>query len=317
MSPQKSAAPPVPDDGTPPVPQPSFVERFFQPRRLAFLALLLSLPVLAPWALRQLPDLRSRSEYRLAFRQIALDPPPSGPVPADVLEQVRQQSQLPEELSLLDPELPRRLAEAFQAHPWIAQVHEVRNRYPAVLSVKVTYRRPAALIQIDGGRYAVDPQGVLLPPGDFSQADAQRYVTVVGVRSKPRGGAGAPWGDPVVVGAAQLADFLGPRWKELQIAAVVAPSASSPAADQLFYELETQGGSRILWGRSPQSRYPGELAAGQKLGRLEKYLAEFGSFDEPHGPYEIDIRHWQEMTRRPLTAAKQQAAKPRSPSRRR
>jgi hypothetical protein len=42
------------------------------------------------------------------------------------------------------------------------------------------------------------------------------------------------------------------------------------------------------------------LTSSQKLARLEKYVAEFGAFDRPTGPYEIDIRHWQEITRRPL-----------------
>jgi len=30
-----------------------------------------------------------------------------------------------------------------------------------------------------------------------------------------------------------------------------------------------------------------------------KYVTDFGGFDRPHGPYEIDIRHWQEISRKP------------------
>ena len=50
----------------------------------------------------------------------------------------------------------------------------------------------------------------------------------------------------------------------------------------------------------PGKHYPGELTGEQKLGRVQKYLAEFASFERPAGPYEIDIRHWEEISRRPL-----------------
>ena len=57
---------------------------------------------------------------------------------------------------------------------------------------------------------------------------------------------------------------------------------------------------KVVWGRAPGSGHPGELTAVQKIGRLRKYLDEFGGYAQPRGPYEIDIRHWQEITRRPL-----------------
>ena len=64
--------------------------------------------------------------------------------------------------------------------------------------------------------------------------------------------------------------------------------------------LRTTGGSRIIWGRAPGSDRPGELSAEQKIGRMEEYLARKGGFTDPQGPLEIDIRHWKEITARPL-----------------
>jgi large subunit ribosomal protein L17 len=61
----------------------------------------------------------------------------------------------------------------------------------------------------------------------------------------------------------------------------------------------------------PGSTYPGELDAGQKVGRLDKYLREFGSYQQPQGPYAIDIRHWQEITRKPLVDPRDIANRPR------
>lgn len=277
-------------------------DRLFRPQTLVVLAFLLSLPVLGPWLWRQLPDLHSQPEYQLAFDQIQLEPQLPADLPAGFLHQVREGAQLEPFLSVLDPELPRILAEAFAQHPWVAQVVSVRNLYPATVSVELVYRRPVAMIQVNSGYYAVDARGVLLPPGDFQASALQRYVPVRGVRSRPRGAAGTEWGDPVVTGAASLAEFLGPRWQTLELAAIeVAPETAVPRdGDEPRFDLVTRGGSRILWGRAPGSQHPGELAASQKLGRLEKYLAEFGSFERPRGPYEIDIRHWQEISRRSL-----------------
>ena len=76
------------------------------------------------------------------------------------------------------------------------------------------------------------------------------------------------------------------------------PSATDP--NDIPLELLAMGGSKIVWGRPPGNDHPGELEATQKIRRLEKYLADFGDYGKPSGPYEIDIRHWQEISRRPL-----------------
>ncbi len=299
--PQLSASAPAKTSDVPP--SLSWRERLFRPRTLVLLAGLTTLPVLGPWLVRELPDLEERPEYRLPFAHLQLEPPAPGDLPADFLEQVRLRGQFEANLSVLDPELPRKLAEAFAKHPWIEQVVSVRNVFPATVTVELKYRHPVALIQVAQGFYAVDPQGVLLPPTDFRGDAAERYLPVSGIVSQPRGSAGRTWGDPAVVGAARLAEFLGVRWQTLGLAEIIAPTVTDAAADSedLIFELRTVGGSKILWGRIPGSTHPGELSANQKLGRLEKYLAEFGSFDKPQGPYEIDIRHWQEISRRSLT----------------
>lgn len=284
-------------------PPPTWRERLFRPQWLAILAVLVAVPVFGPWALQQVPELEQHADYQLPFAQVKLEPAPGEALPTDFLEQVRLRGRFDEQLSLLDDELPRRLAEAFAGHPWVSRVQAVRNIYPATVTIELEYRRPAALIEVSGGFYVVDPQGVLLPPADFDEQALQRYLPVRGIVSRPSGAAGRIWNDPAVLGSAKLADFLGSRWQSLGLEAIELAEAVPRDAlpDDIRYELRTTGGSRILWGRLPGSTHPGELAARQKLGRLEKYLSEFGSFDQPHGPYEIDIRHWQEISRRPLT----------------
>lgn len=312
-------APPVESPVAEVPPRPPLRERLFRPRLLMAAAVVAMIPVLGPWLLKQIPDLAQRPEYRLPMQDLVLIPPVIEPIPSEFLEQVRRRADLPAELPLLDPELSEKLAQGFAKHPWVERVEEVRNQANGTVTVKLQYRRVVALVEVPDGLYPVDPAGVLLPPQDFGPDDAKSYLVVRGVTSIPYGAAGKPWGDPAVAAAAALADFLGPRWKDLQLTAIVVPritSASTQPQDVLL-ELETTGGSRVQWGRLPGSTYPGELDAGQKVGRLDKYLREFGSFLQPQGPYAIDIRHWQEITRRPLTDSRAIATQPRDRSSRR
>ena len=124
------------------------------------------------------------------------------------------------------------------------------------------------------------------------------------VKSRPAARAGIAWSDPALLAAVQLADTLRPYWKSLKLEAILLPSQinEGTAMKDIPLELIGLGGSHILWGRVPGSDYPGELDAEQKIHRLENYLAEFGDYGQPKGPYEIDIRHWRENTRRPLPA---------------
>lgn len=296
-----------------PEPRPSLRERLFRPGWLMLAAVAAIVPVLGPWAIQQIPDLTQRPEYKLPMQDLVLIPPATDPIPPEFLDQVRRRADLPAELPLLDPHLPTRLAAAFAIHPWVERVDEVRNQATGTVTVKLTYRRVVALVEVPDGLYPVDPTGILLPPQDFDRDDARDYLVVKGITSIPFGAAGKPWGDPAVHAAAALADFLGPRWKSLQLTAIVAPRIMSrdTKPEDVLLELETRGGSRIQWGRLPGSTYPGELDAGQKVGRMDKYLREFGGFQQPNGPYAIDIRHWQEITRRPLHDPRSIAIQPR------
>lgn len=258
--------------------------------------------VFLPGVWRSLPDPGERREYRLRTDRMEIAPPPRD-VPPDIVRQVIRRANLPADVSLLDDDLTRRIAEAFSAHPWVAEVVSVQKSFPPRISVELKYRVPVAMVEVSGGMYPVDANAVLLPPEDFSLADTRRYPVIRGIASRPAGPAGARWGDPVVSAAGKLAEKLKPVWRDLQLSAIRPFKSPSPAdaGDDPQFELTTRGGSRILWGRAPGSDHPGELTAEQKIGRLKKYAADFGGFDRPHGPYEIDIRHWQEITRRPIS----------------
>ncbi|MBI5760866.1 MAG: hypothetical protein HZA46_20280 [Planctomycetales bacterium] len=289
------------------MPKESFAESFrktvFQPGTLVLMALFVTAAWFAPRMINTLPDLNQKPEYQLAATKIRITQPPHW-VPSDLVEQVVKRADLPPTLTLLNDHVVDEIANAFSLHPWVAEVVSVRKSLPAAIDVQLTYRRPVAMVQVKQGMYPVDAEGVLLPPEDFSVTDAKEYPLILDVRSTPQGPAGTSWGDITVIGASRLADVLSPHWKKYELTGISVPKLTKAKStiDDGVYILSTAAGSRITWGRAPGSQHPGELAVEQKLGRLEKYVKDFGGFEKPHGPYEIDIRHWKCISRRSLTA---------------
>ena len=148
-------------------------------------------------------------------------------------------------------------------------------------------------------------------PRTFRGRILKGYPLIENPSTLPEGPAGTSWGDLMVLGAARLAEHLlhahdehTSHWEYLKLAGIQLPRRTTAEVDieEIQYRLITKDGSRILWGRAPGTDHPGELTAEQKIGRLTRYLADFGTFRPPHGPLEIDIRHWQEITQRRLSS---------------
>jgi hypothetical protein len=285
--------------------------RVFRPEWLFFLAMITGGVFLGPRLFERLPDLAEREEYRLKVDNLHLAEHPHW-VPHDLVLQVAKREgwdQTP--ISLLDKSCCEQIAKAFGRHPWVKQVDRVRLRSGAEVELAITFREPVAMVEASSGKYyPIDGEAVLLPPADFSRADVGRYPTIINPSTMPQGPAGTFWGDIMVFGAARLADNLmrsredqATHWEHLNLAAIELPKRTMAEVDlqDVQYQLLTKDGSRILWGRTPGTDSPGELSAEQKIGRLTQYLADFGAFRPPHGPLEIDIRHWQEITQRRLS----------------
>ncbi len=294
----------------PAAPTPSAIaaaaRQLYRPMTLVTTALVVLAGLFLPKLKSHLPDLSERSEYLLPANDIEITQPPHW-VPRQLVSQVVENAGLPEKLTLLDEALVQDVAEAFRINPWVEEVVSVTKSYPAKVVVVLNYRRPVAMVEVKQGQYPIDSHGVLLPPQDFSVADTRAYPLIAGVVSTPQGPAGTGWGDKVVEDAAALAAELGSQWKKLGLAAIVCPTSSDDHAkiDEGVFVLLAKGGSRVLWGHAPGTDHPGELSTKQKLGRLEDYVKRFGGFDRPQGPYQIDIRHWRDISRTPLSAGRE------------
>jgi hypothetical protein len=263
-----------------------------------------------PQVERQLPQLDSREEYRVGVAQIQITPPPRW-VPEDIVEKVFARAGFDDSLSLLDPELSEKVALAFYTHPWIERLKQVRKSYPARVQVEVVYREPVATVEvIGGGYYPIDRFGHLLPNEDFSAADIDRYPMIKQVSTPPTGNLGQSWGDPAVLGAAELAAVLTKPneagqswWNALGLKSILAPkrTAVDENIEDLQFRIATAGGSQIVWGRHPLTTHPGELTVAVKLGRLADYHQRYVGFDSGPSAYLIDIRDWR-VTERSLLA---------------
>ena len=277
--------------------------QLYRPMTLATAALVVMAGLFLPHLKGLLPDLSQRDEYLLWATEIEITQPPHW-VPHNLVAQVVENANLPAKLSLLETNLVSEIAEAFQLNPWVEKVVSVSKSFPAKVVVVLNYRRPVAMVEVRQGQYPIDSHGVLLPPQDFSVADTRSYPIITGVVSTPQGPAGTDWGDKVVAGAAELASKLSPHWKKFGLVAIACPRTvdDHEKIDEGVYVLLAKGGSRIIWGHAPGTDHPGELSTKQKIGRLDEYVTKFGGFDRPQGPYQIDIRHWRDISRSPLSA---------------
>jgi hypothetical protein len=278
-----------------------FARWVLRPAVLLILVGGVSIYIAGPVAWSWLPDLGRRPEYQLRAEDIHFTEAPSW-IPHTFLRDVIRQGGLAEELSLLDDGLVDQVAAAFQKDAWVDHVVSVRKDFARGLTATVVYRRPVAFVVTETDRYPIDHEAILLPPPSFPPGTDELPV-IRNAHSTPQGHAGAGWGDRIVEGAARLAEILGPSWKKLQLESIQIPDVfgTRSGPDETIYELRTVGGSHIVWGRAPGSDHPGELTVQQKIGRLEDYAARNGGFSDDHGPYEIDIRHWREITRQPLS----------------
>lgn len=187
-------------------------------------------------------------------------------VKGDMKVEALRNASLDQGLPLDDPELQRRLARAFDIHPWVRRVVSVELKHPAAAVVEVECREPVAMVSWQDGLLAVDAEAVVLPSADFTAAAAARYPRVSGIESSPQGTEGFPWGDAAVEEAAAVAAALGPDWAALRLVEI------RPVRERnlRMWELVAVDGKRILFGAAPGRETAGEPPAAAKLARLKE-----------------------------------------------
>lgn len=221
------------------------------------------------------PDVRQRADYLLQPEDVVLSGQPAW-VKGDITAEVLRDASLDTQLPLDDPELARRIARAFDVHPWVRSVDRVEVTSPAAAHVSITFREPVAMVRVAGGLLPVDGEGVVLPSDDFTPEEAAAYPVVGGVRSLPQGPAGSAWGDPAVEEAVAVVAVTRPEWGPLGL--VECRLAEGGTAG--LWELVTDAGIPITFGRSPGKEAAWEPGMAEKIGALQQ-LGANGPVAEP------------------------------------
>ncbi len=198
----------------------------------------------------------------------------------DLKSEALRDASLDNGLPLDDPELARRLARAFDIHPWVREVVRVKLHHPAAATVEVVCREPVAMIAVPGGLLPVDAEGILLPSDDFSPESAARYPKITGIRSSPRGAIGFTWGDPLVEEAAAVASVIGPEWERLHL---VECRPRERAGGEAAWELIGDNGLVVRFGSAPGHEQADEPTAAVKVARLRGLVGG----DEPKGAIDL------------------------------
>jgi len=236
------------------------------------------------------PQVLAGPDYLLCPEQVELPQLPEW-IHSDLRAEIFRNASLDGPLSIMDDDLAERIAAACALHPWVDRVRSVRKYHPARVVVELEYRRPVLMVEVPGGLLPVDACGILLPSQDFSAVEAARYPRFSGQDSLPLGTVGQPWGDPLVAGAAEIAELLGPVWDHFELARIVVlPLPEHPQRLEPIYGLVTRGDSQIVWGRAPHAESPGEPPAAEKLAILKRYAAARGSLETRRQAEPLDLR---------------------------
>lgn len=281
-----------------------FTRNVFRPFSLFCLMIIVALVVITPRMKNSLPELASQEQYRFSVEQVEVLSVPDW-IPHHFVKEVLSRGEFPE--SILEEGLAEKLSRQFSAEPWVRRVDSVRLSYPPRAEIELTFREPVACLKIDGKLIPVDREAVLLPQDDLAMSELRRFPVIqldvqqemIAASLRP----GTPFHDPSLQKACQLAESLQPHLEEFdfeQIRVQRMAQANEQGVQEPIFEILSASGSLIVWGRAPGTLHPGELKPDQKIGRLKVYHERFKGFDKPDGPYEIDITHWTDITRKPL-----------------
>ena len=218
-------------------------------------------------------------------------PSPPKWICSHIVDEVKRDGSL-HEISLLDVQATRRIAEAFELHPWVKQVDHVSKHADGLVKVKLIYRRLVGWVKVERGHFPVDEDGNLLPM-DVEVSAVRGYARIEVGDPWPAGITGEPWGDSRVTGAAKIAAVCGTAWQDMKLFAIVYNGTQAPEPENSTgtFELRTRQRHRIIWGNAPGEEARSEASAADKLRYLVDYIRSHGPLEGLDPNIEIDLTH--------------------------
>jgi|688.fasta_scaffold20041_2 hypothetical protein len=186
-------------------------------------------------------------------------------VTTNLVAEALRDASLDHGLPIDDPAIERKLAAAFDAHPWVRHVVGVAVRHPAAAVIDLECRVPVAMVRWKGGLLGIDAEGIVLPTADFTSEAAAEYPRITGIETSPKSAAGVAWGDVEVEEGAAVAALVGPEWGPLGLVEL-RPLRGRAGR---MWELVGPGTRTILFGSAPGHEQPGEPSAAARIARLK------------------------------------------------
>ncbi|MHB0960468.1 MAG: hypothetical protein ACYC6N_28430 [Pirellulaceae bacterium] len=270
---------------------------------------------------------QQRSQFVLTAESFEITPPPPW-IHSDVKASVMRDGSLAE-LSILDPDLTKRVVQAFELNAWVAEALWAGKRAgktgPRVI-VRLRYREPVIMVRTRDPRWKgdcfwpVDTEGVFLPPEEFSANQTRTYLRVEAGNPLPAGAVGTSYGDPGVTGAAKIAEGLKSVWSSLglewilvrnelpqDVGQPVEPTYLLLPAGAPVDAVANRKSSRLVslasppvisdapslevrWGHAPGRESPGEASAAEKIAALRALVGSRGRLDQLPPTTIIDLR---------------------------
>lgn len=181
-----------------------------------------------------------------------------------------------------------------EALPFVERVDLVSRRFPRAIAAKIDLRRPVALVRRAGRHYAIDARGILLPgkPEDAKGGFAFPLPVLMGrpFAKQPTSNGEAWLEEDIAEGIAAALEVeafldLYPGFRVTSIDLSNLGNRVSPLDAEIT--LQTDSGTRILWGRSARKKPYGELTPQAKIGNLQRALEEFPALKNVR---ELDLR---------------------------
>lgn len=146
--------------------------------RIVWVTVVLVMAVSAAWGMKHLEQrilAGENGQFPPEYRIVLVDR--SEKMPSLLARRIALELR-PREVSYFDSELTRRVHRLARQHPWVDEVQLVRKRRTddpnlAVVEVKATYRKPAAIVKYQGRNYFVDDEGVVLRDGRTYQENGR------------------------------------------------------------------------------------------------------------------------------------------------
>ncbi len=221
------------------------------------------------------------------------------------LKQVAREGGLPDELSMLDDEARRqRGGRVPESMPWVDRVVSVQKEFPQRVTVVARVPQAGRLRRhAHSERYAVDKHAVLLPPPDLPPAERRISADL----QRPLDAAGTEAGQQLArphdrrrrqaspTRSARRGKSCSSRRFEIP-----EPAGRRPAGRRRSTPCEPRG-ARGSSGAAPRAATtPANCRPNKRSAAWKNTWPAKAASPTRKARYEIDIRHWKEITSRPL-----------------